>query len=428
MGIETYSGIIIDTHNDTMMKAVDQVSQTPCINIGDETEFDIDISKMEKGSVNIAYFAAFTEDYGNLETNNHRILASLNALFQVEKVNSDRFAVAKNYNQMMLEIERGKRIGVPTIEGAYSIDVDNMKGLLVQYADLYVKAIAPVWNHSNALGEGTYSKFADNSDSEGGLTSLGEKFVKQMDELNIMVDVSHMNERTFWDIIKYTKRPVIASHSGAANIKAHLRNLKDDQLSAIKETGGVVNVVFCRYFLGDENAGISELLDHIEYMVSIIGDEHVGLGSDFDGATMPIGLENISKVPELISGLRERNFTEEAISNIMGNNNLRLLKAFDSTNTEREKLNVHHSPEVLSDRKTIEWQIDFDQINALDVKIETLKFIWDGCEINCHYNKMDKKIVAISNLEMKEKYHIATFELEDLSGKVYFSTAISELK
>lgn len=428
MGIEAYNGIIIDTHNDTMMKAVDQVTQEPCINIGDETEFDIDISKMEKGKVNIAYFAAFTEDYGSLETNNHRILASLNALFQVEKLNSNRFAVAKNYDQMMLEIERGKRLGVPTIEGAYSIAVDNMKGLLVQYADLYVKAIAPVWNHSNALGEGTYSKFADDSDSKGGLTSLGEEFVEQMDELNLMVDVSHMNERTFWDVIKYTKRPVIASHSGAANIKPHLRNLKDEQLSAIKETGGVVNVVFCRYFLGDENAGISELLDHIEYIVSIIGDEHVGLGSDFDGATMPVGLDDISKVPELISGLRERNFTDEAISNIMGNNNLRLLKAFDRKNTDRENLKLHHAPEVLSDRKTIEWQIDFDLINEYDLKMETLKFIWDGSELFCHYNKMDKKIVAISNLEMTEKYHIATFELVGLNGKIYFSTAISELK
>lgn len=425
MGIVDYEGIIIDTHNDTMMKAVDKDTQKPSVDIGADTPFQIDIDKMEKGKVNIAYFAAFTEDYGTTQSNNHRILASLNALANVEINNEKRFAVAKSYTQMMSEIERGKRVGVPTIEGAYSIDAENMSGLLMQYADLYVKAIAPVWNHSNALGEGTYSKFASGNDSTGGLTALGVKFVDRMDALNMMVDVSHMNERTFWDVIKYTKRPVIASHSGAANIKPHLRNLNDDQLIAIKETGGVVNVVFCRYFLGDESAGISDLLDHIEYIVSVIGDEHVGLGSDFDGATMPIGLEDISKVPAIIVGLRERNFSEKAIENIMGKNNLRLLNAFDRQNEMRVRLNQQTSPVILEDHKTIEWYIDAE---LKDIGEDSLKFTWDGCELNCKYNEQSKKIVANSTIEIIERYHVATIEIKDKAEKTYFCTSISELK
>ncbi|GAB6107570.1 dipeptidase [Fusibacter bizertensis] len=425
MGIVDYKGIIIDTHNDTMMKAVDKYTQKPSVDIGQDTSFQIDINKMEKGKVNIAYFAAFTEDYGTIQSNNHRILASLNALANVEIVNEKRFSVAKNYTQMMAEIERGKRVGVPTIEGAYSIDAENMNGLLKQYADLFVKAIAPVWNHSNALGEGTYSKFASGSDSTGGLTALGVRFIAQMDALNMMVDVSHMNETTFWDVIKYTKRPVIASHSGAASLKPHLRNLNDEQLIAIQKTGGVVNVVFCRYFLGDESAGISNLLDHIEYIVSIIGDEHVGLGSDFDGATMPIGLEDISKVPVIIEGLRDRKFSEKAIENIMGKNNLRLLSAFDKQNDYRVRFNQHTSPVILEDHKTIEWYMDVDCNN---LEVENLVFLWDGCELNCTYNEQSKKIVAHSTIEIVERYHVATIEFKDRVGKIYFCTSISELK
>lgn len=425
MGLKKYEGLIIDTHNDTMMKAVDPVTQVPCIDIGQDTNFNIDLTKMEKGNVNIAYFAAFTEDYGDVETNNHRILASINALFHVEKMNPGRFTVAKSFSQMMHDITLGKRIGVATIEGAYSINAANMAGLMKQYADLHVKAIAPVWNHSNLLGEGTYSKFVDETDSSNGLTTLGEAFVKTMSELNMMVDVSHMNEATFWDVVKHTKRPIIASHSGASGIKSHLRNLKDDQLLAIRNTGGVVNVVFCRYFLGDEFADLSVLIDHIEYIAALIGDEHVGLGSDFDGATMPVKLEDISRVPEIITGLRERNFSENAIANIMGNNNLRLLKSFDTQDQNRKRLELLTVPVILSNAQTIEWSLDSEMVGIIT---ESITFLWDGILLKCHYNDLDKKIVAQSNFIIKQRYHVATIEFKDQENNIYFCTSISEFK
>ena len=154
----------------------------------------------------------------------------------------------------------------------------------------------------------------------------------------------------------------------------------------------MVNVVFCRYFLGDEFADLSVLIDHIEYIAALIGDEHVGLGSDFDGATMPVKLEDISRVPEIITGLRERNFSENAIANIMGNNNLRLLKSFDTQDQNRKRLELLTVPVILSNAQTIEWSLDSDMVGIIT---ESITFLWDGILLKCHYNDLDKKIVCL---------------------------------
>ncbi|OJV62324.1 MAG: hypothetical protein BGO41_05865 [Clostridiales bacterium 38-18] len=326
--------VVVDTHNDTLMKLVNEATLEPEIDIAFETNFHIDLPKMRQGNVDIAYFAAFSEDGSDSKLAQHRICASFNALSQLEMHSFDSFEIYRGRKQLEKALLSDKRVGVRTIEGAYSLTEDNYQYLTRQYAHLGVQAIAPVWNYSNAIGEGTLEAYQDGTKTQGGLTPMGYEFIKEMDKLGIMIDVSHMNEKTFWDVVSTSNEPIIASHSGAYSIKNHIRNLKDDQLIAIQRSGGVVNVVFCRYFLGDENGNLETLLDHIEYISNLIGYEYVGLGSDFDGATMPIGLEDISKVPLIREGLEKRGFKNEMIEAIMGNNNLRLLRHFD------QKMNV----------------------------------------------------------------------------------------
>ena len=401
--------VVIDTHNDTLMKAINEATLEPEVDISSETNFHIDLPKMRLGNVDIAYFAAFSEDGSDVKLAQHRICASFNALSELERYAHTTFEIYRGLTRLDQAILQNKRVGVRTIEGAYSLTEENCLLLLKQYAHIGVQAIAPVWNYSNAIGEGTLEAYQDGTKTEGGLTQLGYAFVKEMDRLGMMIDVSHMNEKTFWDVVKSSNEPIIASHSGAYSVKNHIRNLKDDQLFAIKQSGGVVNVVFCRYFLGDENSNLETLLDHIEYISNLIGYEHVGLGSDFDGATMPIDLEDISKVPLIRIGLEKRGFTSEKIDAIMGNNNLRLLKHFD------QKMNVCQLDEQqrysMKLNQTSQFTLNVNQLFQFDQK--DLCVIVDGQMFEAVINDENESIQIEKKYEKDDRYHLVSlFDLD----------------
>lgn len=408
--------VVIDTHNDTLMKAVNEVTFEPEVDLSIDTDFHIDLPKMRQGNVDIAYFAAFSEDGSDVELAQHRICASFNALKELERNTQTGFQIYRGFTQLNQALFQNKRVGVRTIEGAYSLTEDNCLFLLKQYAHIGVQAIAPVWNYSNAIGEGTLEAFQDGTKTEGGLTPLGYAFVKEMDRLGMMIDVSHMNEKTFWDVVKNSNEPIIASHSGAYALKNHIRNLKDDQLIAIKQSGGVVNVVFCRYFLGDENGNLETLLDHIEYISNLIGYEHVGLGSDFDGATMPIGLEDISKVPLIRVGLEKRGFSTEKIEAIMGNNNLRLLRHFD------QKMNVCQLDEQqrysMKLNQTSQLTLIANKMIALNQK--NFSVIVDGQLSKAIINCEESSIQTEKSYEKDNRYHLVSL-LDVDSDNLIFS-------
>lgn len=408
--------VVIDTHNDTLMKAVNEVTFEPEVDLSIDTDFHIDLPKMRQGNVDIAYFAAFSEDGSDVELAQHRICASFNALKELEQNTQTGFQIYRGFTQLNQALFQNKRVGVRTIEGAYSLTEDNCLFLLKQYAHIGVQAIAPVWNYSNAIGEGTLEAFQDGTKTEGGLTPLGYAFVKEMDRLGMMIDVSHMNEKTFWDVVKNSNEPIIASHSGAYALKNHIRNLKDDQLIAIKQSGGVVNVVFCRYFLGDENGNLETLLDHIEYISNLIGYEHVGLGSDFDGATMPIGLEDISKVPLIRVGLEKRGFSTEKIEAIMGNNNHRLLRHFD------QKMNVCQLDEQqrysMKLNQTSQLTLIANKMIALNQK--NFSVIVDGQLSKAIINCEESSIQTEKRYEKDNRYHLVSL-LDVDSDNLIFS-------
>jgi membrane dipeptidase len=173
--------------------------------------------------------------------------------------------------------------------------------------------------------------FPDSPDIGPGLTAAGKDLVRLCNELGIVVDLSHLNEKGFWDVAATTDAPLVASHSGAWALCPSPRNLTDDQLQAVGESGGIVGVNFARAFLrkdgrGDKKTSLTEIVRHVEYMVEAMGIDHVGLGSDFDGTTLPQDLEDVAGLPRLIAALRERGFKGKALKKIAHGNWLRVLK------------------------------------------------------------------------------------------------------
>lgn len=437
--------IILDAHNDTMMKAVNPSTYQLDTNIGESTDFDIDLNKMASAGVDLLYFAAFTDDLGSWRENHNAILASLRGLKITRDLNVDRFRIPMCFSDIISGIEAGILMGIHSIEGAYAFTDNNMIGLLKQYDDLGVKAIAPVWNHSNSLGEGTLEKFIDEIPSPPGLTKLGRSFVGAMNHMGIIIDVSHMNERTFWDTVKTTNMPIIASHSGVYALREHVRNLKDDQIKAIADTGGVINVVFCRNFLGDSEADVKVLVDHIEYIIKRVGVDHVGLGSDFDGATMPVNLKNLSEIGKIEDELRSRGYDTADLKKIMGHNNLRVLKKHDDKRQKEEKIPATMTVKsVAQDFKmvnqpvaevTIALELPLNGLNLLDdatayldLPQEEISFVLDGLPVLGDYDTNALCLRIPIHTDVESGLHVLTVSYWDDLGTRHYFTDIFELK
>jgi membrane dipeptidase len=188
-----------------------------------------------------------------------------------------------------------------------------------------------VWSRPNAFGHGVPFGFQRSPDTGPGLTPEGKALVRACNELGILVDISHLNEKGFWDVARLSDAPLVATHSGAHALCPSTRNLTDAQLDAIGETGGLVGVNFHVGFLRadgqeDPETPISDIVRHINHIAGRIGIEHVALGSDFDGATMPRQLGDVTGLPGLVAALRADGYGEADLSKITCQNWLRVLR------------------------------------------------------------------------------------------------------
>lgn len=407
--------LTVDAHNDTLMKIIDEGDWSYSADIGLKTDFHIDLDKLDAGHVNVALFAAFTDDMGNPDLNNSRLLSLMQALDTTVAIHSDRMTKGYDYQGIIDSIESNKFVAVQTIEGAYSLDEKNAFGLLRQYHDIGVRVITLVWDHSNALGEGTKKITVLGQPTSGGLTQLGKEVVRAMNELGILVDVSHMDEETFESTIQTTSKPLIATHSGAYSVKPHVRNLKDSQLKAIADSGGVVHVVFCRYFIGDVDSGVEVLVDHIEHIIQCIGEDHVGLGSDFDGATMPVDIPDISYMQLVAETMQKRGFENRTIDKVMGLNTLRLM---DKMNFSPR--NLSNRPIILIRGNTCRFEIDTDDV---DYRIGAT-FWLNGIRQDAWIDSFSNQIYSLVDDQLMERFYLATFEFTDQSGSVNRTTQI----
>jgi membrane dipeptidase len=215
-------------------------------------------------------------------------------------------------------------------EGAEPIDA-GLESLEHWYA-AGLRSLGPVWSRPTAFGHGVPFMFPAHPDTGPGLTAAGHELVRRCAELGILVDLSHLNEAGFWDVARLDVGPLVASHSGAHALCGSSRNLTDGQLDAIANSGGLVGIVYACLFLRPDGADEADtpldlIARHAAYVAERIGVEHVALGSDFDGATIPDELRDVAGVPKLLEALRDAGFGEDELRAIAWDNWRRILGA-----------------------------------------------------------------------------------------------------
>lgn len=236
---------------------------------------------------------------------------------EVER-NSDLIALAYSAANVRENMEQGLMSAVLTIEGTAGFGFD--PALLEDLYNAGFRISSLGWNEKNVL---TGSHITG-----GGLTDLGKEYVREAQRLGMIVDVSHISDEGFWDIMKVTEAPVVATHSNSRAVCNHSRNLTDDMFRAIMETGGVAGFNQCSAFVGDEKPNLDTICDHILHFLELDpSGKHIALGGDLDGCdTLPAGFEGIQSYPAMAMKLLERGLDEETVHNIFWNNALGVME------------------------------------------------------------------------------------------------------
>src|SRR4051812_13411971 len=228
------------------------------------------------------------------------------------------------------DFREGEVTAIVHMEGAEPIasDLSNLE----RWHERGLRSIGLVWSRPNAFAEGVPFRFPASPDTGAGLTAAGRALVRACNRLGILVDLSHLNEAGFWDVRRLSDAPLVATHSNAHALCAATRNLTDEQLDAIRHSGGIAGVNFAVGFLredghNDANTPITEIIRHVDYLAERMGVDHVAFGSDFDGAVMPEELGGVAGLPKLVAALGAAGYDEEAIAKITHRNWLRVLDA-----------------------------------------------------------------------------------------------------
>lgn len=214
------------------------------------------------------------------------------------------------------------------IEGAEAIDPD-FNALDVLYR-AGLRSLGPVWSRETIFGHGVPFRFPGSPDTGPGLTDHGVRLVERCNAMGIMIDLSHINEAGFWDVAGLSTAPLVATHSNAHAICPHSRNLTDDQLRAIADSGGMVGLNFAVAFLrGDgrmlDDVPLTQMMRHLDHLIGILGEDGVSLGSDFDGATVPKELDSAAGLPKLVSAMAKHGYDEPLVTKLCHENWLRVL-------------------------------------------------------------------------------------------------------
>ncbi|MGP5194231.1 dipeptidase [Psychrobacter celer] len=193
-----------------------------------------------------------------------------------------------------------------------------------------LRSIGPLWNRKSLFGDGLNASFPHSPDTGSGLTEAGKDLILACRDKHMLIDVSHMNERAFWDTLEIADQSIVATHSNAHALCAQARNLTDQQLAGIKQSGGLVGVNFDVAFIradGQRNTqtSLDVIVDHLAYLIDHLGEDHVGFGSDFDGCLLPDELSDISQISKLIERMQQRHFSDALIEKITSKNWFRVL-------------------------------------------------------------------------------------------------------
>ncbi len=253
----------------------------------------------------------------------------LGHLLWMERASEGRFRWCRTVTEIRAAMADGAVAGILHFEGAEPIG-PNLDALHLFYA-MGLRSLGPVWSRPTIFGHGVPFRYPSTGDTGPGLTDLGKALVRECNALKIMVDLSHMTEAGFWDVAKLSDAPLVATHSNAHAVTPSSRNLSDRQLQAIRETGGMVGLNFATCFLrpdGRESRDMTldPVKQHIEHMLKHAGEDHVGIGSDYDGATTPKDIGGVDGLPVLIQAMRDMGLGDALIDKIAHGNWLRLLE------------------------------------------------------------------------------------------------------
>jgi len=310
--------IVFDGHCDTILEIMNHKKS-----LGSRTPTGhLDIPRMKKGGVGVQFFAVFIEDIYKPDRSLKRTLQLIDCFYREMEKNQDDISLVTNYNQIEEANRAGKIAAILSIEGGEALEGD--LGVLRILHKLGVRLLTLTWNQRNQIADGI-----GESRTGSGLTEFGIKVIDEMNDLGMLIDVSHLSETGFWDVIKRSKAPIVASHSNCYALCSHPRNLKDEQIKVLADKGGVIGITFVPNFLTQEKrkTTVKDVVKHIDYLVEKVGVDYVGLGSDFDGTDgLPLGLEEVDKIPNITEGLLDRGYKEKDIKKILGENFLKVFK------------------------------------------------------------------------------------------------------
>ena len=307
--------LILDAHCDTIttiMKSGEELRKNNC---------HIDVERLKKYSGYVQFFAAFISPEHAKMGALKRTLSIIDRLYQEIEANKNDLMLCCNYNEIIKAIQDKKVAAVLTIEGGEALE-GSLSSLRMLYK-LGVRGLTLTWNFRNQIADGVLD-----GSSGGALTPFGREVISEMNKLGMLIDVSHLSEPGFWEVINLSTSPIIASHSNSKKICGHSRNLSDDQLLALKKNGGVTGLNLYPAFLTDNGkATIRDAISHIEHIVALTGEDTMGLGSDFDGIdSTPDGLGGVQYYSELLNELLKLNYNETLVKKIAAGNFLRVIK------------------------------------------------------------------------------------------------------
>jgi len=360
--------VVIDTHNDVLstitMKGLDIENDLT-------GKSHSDIGRFKKAGMDIQVFSIFCDERFGKDTAFKYANIEIDSLYAIVARNKDKMMIVTNPKQLQQAVKQNKLGCMMGVEGGHMIE-DNLDYLDALYKR-GARYMTLTWNNSTSWATSAFDETRKkDSLPHKGLTDFGKQVVKKMNELGMIVDISHVGEQTFWDAIQTSTKPVIASHSCVYNLCPVPRNLKDDQIKAIGKNGGVIHLNFYSGFIDSNyNKGktaflqkhkqevdslkslkwanyeieewtakkypqeveayrpdLSQLLNHLDYIVKMIGIDHVGLGSDFDGIeSAPKPLDDVTSFPLITKALMERGYSKKDVKKILGGNFVRVFKA-----------------------------------------------------------------------------------------------------
>jgi len=343
---------VFDGHNDFLLRLLRDPANRQRIWLGGDGTGHLDLPRMKAGRFAGGFFAIYipspqahdSPDFEAMmdappydlplpELIGHEAaqpvaLAMAGHMLWMERASKGAFKLCRTAAELRDCLASGTISGIMHMEGAEAIGPD--LDALHLYHAMGLRSIGPVWSRPTAFGHGVPFRFPGSPDTGPGLTPAGKALVRECDRLGVIVDLSHLNEKGFDDVARISSRPLVATHSNAHAVTPSTRNLTDRQLAMIAESDGIVGLNFATVFLRPDGRkspqmGWEPVMRHLDHLLAHLGEHRVGLGSDFDGATVPEGIADAAGLPRLLQAMRDHGFGEDLVRRIAHENWLAFL-------------------------------------------------------------------------------------------------------